>query len=144
MSRPRRESGIALVATLASLIIVAILVAVVLSMSSSPPVALSPGTTLDTSPGAAARLANQATCEANFEAVSGALNAYVTLHGTNPPAGRAWATPTSGALLRAWPVGEGYAIVWDGHALSVRPSHGRPSFNSDGATSPPSGCLDLP
>ena len=141
----RPQSGIALVATLASLIIVAILAVIVLSQTlSPPPLTISPGTTLDASAGNSSRLADQATCEANFEAVSGALNAFVTLHAANPPAGTAWATRTAdGPLLRDWPTGDGYAIVWDGHALSVRPAHGRASVNSDGTSSPLSGCLDL-
>lgn len=146
MSRPTsRESGVALVATLASLIIVAILVVVVLSQTSStPPITISPGTTLDASPGGASRLADQASCEANFETVSGALTTYVTLHGARPPAGTAWATAiVDGPLLRSWPDGEGYAIAWDGHALSVRPTHGRVSINSDGTSSPVSGCFAL-
>ena len=139
------ESGVALVATLASLIIVAILVVIVLSQTSSPPsVTLSPGTTLDVSAGNASRLADQAACEANYEAANGALNTYVTLHGANPPAGTAWATRSAdGPLLRSWPDGEGYAIIWDGHALSVRPAHGRASVNSDGTSSPVSGRLAL-
>ncbi len=138
------ESGVALVATLASLIIVATLVVIVLDQTSiTPPVTLSPGTTVDASAAAASRLANQATCEANFEALSGALKTYVTLHGANPPAGRSWATSSGDALLRAWPDGNGYVITWDGRALSVRPAHGRSSINSDGTQSPPSGCLAL-
>ena len=141
----RPQSGIALVATLASLIIVAILAVIVLSQtSSSPPLTISPGTTLDASAGNSSRLADQATCEVNFEAVSGALTAYVTLHGANPPAGTAWATARAGGpLLRAWPDGDGYAITWDGRSLMVRPAHGRISVNSDGTSSPASGCLAL-
>jgi hypothetical protein len=144
MSRPTsHESGIALVATLASLIIVAILVAVVLSTTASTPtVTLSPGTTLDANAAAATRLAAEATCEANFEAVSGALNAYVAVHGKSPPAGTAWATAASGGpLLRAWPSQAGYAITWNGVALVVRPAHGAASVGSDGAARQHDGCF---
>ena len=142
--RPLREdSGIALVATLASLIIVAILVVLVLSRTSStPPITLSPGTTLDASAGNVSRLATQAACEANFETVSGALNTYVTLHGANPPEGTAWATAsTDGPLLRAWPSQSGFAITWNGVALGVRPAHGSASVGSAGEASRHDGCF---
>ncbi len=142
--RPHREdSGIALVATLASLIIVAVLVVLVLSHTSSPPsITLSPGTTLDASAPTVSRLAEQAACEANFETVSGALNAYVTLHGAYPPAGTAWATANAdGPLLRAWPSQAGFAITWNGVALEVRPAHGSASVGSDGEVSRHDGCF---
>ena len=140
MSRRSPESGIALVATLAALIIVAILVVIVLAQTSNPPsVSLAPGTTLAGT--SAGRAAAQATCVANFEAVGAAINTYVTQHGPYPPAGTAWATAkANGPLLRAWPSQPGYAITWNGTALGVRPAHGAASEGSDGDARRHSGC----
>ncbi|MDE3082827.1 MAG: hypothetical protein KGJ39_05350 [Acidobacteriota bacterium] len=139
MEHRGRESGIALVATLAALIIVAILVVIVLAQTSkTPSVSVAPGTTLAGT--SAGRAAAQATCLTNFEEVGAALNAYVTRHGTYPPAGTAWATRSSSPLLRAWPSQPGYAITWNGVALGVRPAHGAAVRGSEGEPSRHNGC----
>lgn len=141
------ESGVSLVGTLLVVIILATLAGVVISQTTgSPPSTHHGGTTApSTSPkdvGSDASAASLASCEANFTTVESALESYLALNGTKPPAGTAWATSSaSGPLLEAWPqVPSQYTISWNGEVLSVVPSRGAPSHGSYGTATPRTGC----
>ena len=144
------EYGFAMIATLIVVVILAILVALTLSLSggntpkSSGNATLRTTTTIPKSIAAGAQQATVAACEANFETVRTALATYRALNGVNPPAGTAWATSAAngGPLLTAWPSNaKSYAITWNGLTLDVVPAKGVASHGSFGTASPLTGCL---
>lgn len=89
-------------------------------------------------------VAERAACQSNFTAISTAITDYRTLNGSNPPAGTAWATSTSGGgpYIQTWPSGApAYTLTWNGTTLSVVPKKGLASHGSPGTTSPATGCF---
>jgi hypothetical protein len=85
----------------------------------------------------------RATCVADYQAVTGAAQAYAVEHqGAMPPAGEAWATASAGGpLLQSWPSSPAFTMHWSGSVVVVQPwHHGRASVGSTGSSAPPSGC----
>jgi hypothetical protein len=151
LARRDGERGVAMVSTLAVIVILGIVVTVVISNSSSGPPSTkiggsAVGTTTTTSVksiGSDATASAISACLASYSEVNTALTYYKTLNGDSPPAGTAWATSaTNGsALIESWPSGTPYyAITWNGAELSVIPKRGVPSHGTFGASSPRSGC----
>jgi hypothetical protein len=103
----------------------------------------SPATTIPTSPASGASLAAQRACEADFQALTTAVEDYRALNGSLPPAGHAWATSAAngGPFMQSWPGdSQHFDFAWNGSTLEVVPVHGRPSRGSAGVGHPASGC----
>jgi len=149
-----RESGVAMIGTLAVVIILGILVTIVLSSNhpSTPSTTLgttSSGapvttTTVPQSVGGAAQEAAISTCQLDFQAVTTALMDYRALNGAYPAEGIAWATSSAmgGPYMQSWPDGRPYfTISWNGTALGVVPFRGTASHGSIGTSTPVTGCF---
>jgi hypothetical protein len=145
------ERGVAMVSTLAVVVILGIIVTVVLTNGPSgpktSPVEGSPTATTTTtsvkSIGSNATAAAISACLASYSEVNTALTYYKTLNGAWPPAGTTWATSTvsGSALIDSWPSGAPYyQITWNGAELVVSPQHGAASHGSSGTSSPRTGC----
>ena len=142
--------GFTLVATLLVVVILGVLAAMVFSRQShsttaGPGASTTPGptSTLPSSVGAGTDLAVRTTCEADFQIVTVALNAYRALNRASPSPGRAWATSSTngGPFLKSWP-GQPrfFSITWNGTVLGVVPATGDSSLASAGTSSPRTGC----
>lgn len=144
-----RERGASLLGLLLVLIILGVMAAAAVSA-----VGGTGGNTLPTTPhetttsagepnNAAIQAALSATCVADFESLSTALQVYATLHSTNPPVGISWVAgvQSGSTLLQSWPSDPGhFSFTWNGTALGVVPFHGAPSTGSAGNVSSSSGC----
>jgi hypothetical protein len=146
----RGEQGIAMLATLITVIILGVMVVIMLNTlgGSSPGSSTTvPGATTTTAPATPANGAQEAAvsaCQANYQALETALSDFQSLNGSLPAAGTAWATATAngGPYLQSWPeTAPYYSITWNGVQLSVSPVRGRPSHGNDGTSSPKSGCF---
>jgi len=149
-----RESGVAMIGTLAVVIILGIVVTIVLTTNkpaaqnttqeTTSSGALVTTTTVPTSVGSAAQQAAVSTCQLNFQAVTTALTDYEAFNGSNPAAGTAWATSSAlgGPYMQSWPNGHPYyTLQWNGSALSVVPFRGTASHGSIGTSAPATGCF---
>ena len=149
-----KESGVAMIGTLAVVIILGILVTIVLStktpstpnttQETSSSGALVTTTTVPQSVGSAAQQAAVSTCQLNFQAITTALTDYHALNGSNPAAGTAWATSSAkgGPYMQSWPNGRPYySLEWNGTILSVVPVRGSASHGSIGTSAPATGCF---
>jgi|GEM_PF-1216426 len=147
-----REQGIALLATLLTVIVLGVMAVIMLNTLSGSPsgtVATTtiPGATATTAPATPENGAQEAAisaCQANYQAIETALTDYRTLNGSLPAAGVAWATAAAngGPYLQVWPESASYySITWNGTKLSVIPVRGTSSLGSDGTSSPNSGCF---
>src|ERR1035437_7085487 len=107
----RGDLGASLVGLLFVLIILGVMAAAAVSA-----VGGTGGNTLPTTPhetttsvgesnNAAIQAALSATCVADFESLSTALQVYATLHSTNPPVGISWVAgvQSGSTLLQSWP-----------------------------------------
>jgi hypothetical protein len=146
----RGEQGIAMLATLITVIILGVMVVIMLNTlgGSSPGTSTTvPGATTTTAPATPANGAQEAAvsaCQANYQAVETAISDFQSLNGALPAAGTAWATATAngGPYLQSWPeAAPYYSITWNGVQLSVNPVRGTPSHGNDGTNSPKSGCF---
>jgi hypothetical protein len=146
------EQGIALLATLVTLIILGVMVVIMFNTLGGSPSGTGTGTTIPgattttvpTTPGSASQVAAVAACRANYLAIETALADYRSLNGSSPAAGAAWATAAGngGPYLQAWPESAlYYSITWNGAQLSVIPVRGASSHGSEGSSSPKSGCF---
>ncbi|MGB8196521.1 MAG: hypothetical protein WCF25_05910 [Acidimicrobiales bacterium] len=146
------EEGIAMIATLITVIILGVMVVVMFNFLSGSPTGTGttttmPGATTTTAPSTpegAGQEAAVSACQANYQAIQSALTEYRSLNGSSPPAGTAWATATTrgGPYLQSWPQSTlYYSISWNGATLSVVPVRGAPSHGSDGTSAPKSGCF---
>ena len=84
-----------------------------------------------------------ATCVADFDGLSVALQTYEALHGAPPPAGRSWSIDTNGAghANSFWPsLTSHFAFSWNGRVLLVAPQHGSSSSDSAGSLTGRTGC----
>jgi hypothetical protein len=141
-----------MLATLVTLIILAVMVVVMFNTLGGSPSGSGTGTTipgattttLPATPASGAQAAAVTACQANYQALETALTDYRSLNGSLPEAGTAWATSTAngGPYLQAWPESAlYYSITWNGAQLSVIPVRGASSHGSDGTSSPKSGCF---
>jgi Tfp pilus assembly protein PilX len=149
------ERGSALLGVLSVVVILGILVVIALSanLGSSPSTvgSTTPGettapttTTVPQSVANGAQVATVSACQANFAEIQQVVEDYKALNGSNPPPGTRWATASSSgdSFIQAWPSGApSYSITWNGTAIGVVPTKGRPSYGSVGVTSPASGCF---
>jgi hypothetical protein len=147
--RRNSERGVAMVSTLAVIVILGVIVTIVISNGPSGPkstVGGSIGTTTTTSVktiGSDTTASAISACLASYTEVNTALTYYKTLNGALPTTGTAWATTaTSGtALIDSWPTGAPYyTITWNGIELTVIPARGAPSHGTSGTSSPRTGC----
>jgi len=149
-----RESGVAMIGTLAVVIILGILVTIVLSSNHPSTPSTTVGTTSSGTPvttttapqsvGSAAQEAAIATCQLNFQAIMTALTYYHAANGSYPAAGIAWVTATNngGPYMQSWPDGRPYyTISWNGSSLGVVPFRGTASHGSIGTSAPVTGCF---
>jgi hypothetical protein len=148
-SRRRPEDGVAMVSTLAVVIILGIIVTIVISNGPSGPKTTVGGSVVTTTTITVKTVGNDTTaaaisaCLASYSEVNTALSYYKTLNGASPPAGTAWATSTTNgsALIDSWPSGApNYSVSWNGVELTVTPRRGTPSHGTSGSSSPPTGC----
>jgi hypothetical protein len=148
----RDERGIAMLATLITLIILGVMVVVMFNTLSGSPSATGtsttvPGATSTTAPATPANGAQEAAvsaCQANYQSLETALSDYQSLNGSLPAAGTAWSTAAvnGGPYLQAWPESAPYySITWNGAQLSVNPLRGASSHGDDGTSSPKTGCF---
>jgi type II secretory pathway pseudopilin PulG len=150
------ERGIAMLATLVTIIILGVMVVIMFNTLSGSPSGTGttipgattvPGLTTTTAPSTPANGAQEAVvsaCEANYQDIETALADYRSLNGSLPAAGTAWVTSTAngGPYLQSWPQSAlYYSISWNGAQLSVIPVRGAASHGSDGTRSPKSGCF---
>jgi hypothetical protein len=149
-----RENGVAMIGTLAVVIIVGILVTIGLSTNHPDPQgttqestdsgAVVTTTTVPQSVGRAAKEAAVLACQLNFQVITTTIRDYQALNGSNPAAGTAWTTSRAngGPYMQSWPNGQPYySIEWNGSALSVVPSSGTASHGSIGTSAPATGCF---
>jgi hypothetical protein len=147
-----REDGVAMLATLLTIIILGVLAVIMFNALGGTPTTTGSGTTIPgevtttapATPANGGQVAAVSACQANYQALQTALTNYRTLNGSLPAAGTAWVTSTSngGPYLQVWPGSVNYySITWNGTQLSVIPARGTPSHGSDGASSPRSGCF---
>jgi hypothetical protein len=152
-SQPK-ENGVAMIGTLAVVIILGILVSIVLASNHTATPSTTVGTTssgaaattttVPQSVGSAAQQAAVATCQFDYEAIEAALMNYKTLNGANPAEGTAWATSSAkgGPYMQSWPDGRPYyTLQWNGTTLNVVPSRGTSSHGSIGTSTPVTGCF---
>jgi hypothetical protein len=142
-----------MLATLLTLIILAVMVVIMFNTLGGSPSGTGTGTTIPgatstttapTTPGSGAQEAAASACRANYQAIETALADYRSLNGSLPAAGVAWATASTngGPYLQVWPESAlYYSITWNGVQLSVIPARGASSHGSDGTSSPKSGCF---
>jgi type II secretory pathway pseudopilin PulG len=146
------EEGIAMLATLVTLIVLGVMAVIMFNTLGGSPAGTGTGTTLPgatettapATPENGAREAAVSACQANYLAIETALSDYRSLNGSSPPAGAAWATAAAngGPYLQVWPESAPYySIKWNGAQLSVIPVRGASSQGSDGTNSPKSGCF---
>jgi len=149
-SRP--EEGAALLGTLLTVIVLAVMVVIMFNTLGGSPSGTGTGTTIPgattttepATPESGAQEAAVSACQANYRAIETALTDYRSLNGSSPAAGVAWATAAvnGGPYLQAWPENAlYYAITWNGAQLSVIPVRGASSHGSDGTSSLKSGCF---
>jgi len=147
-----REQGIALLGTLLTVIVLAVMAVIMLNTLGGSPSGTGttttiPGattTTVPATPGSGAQAATVSACRANYRAIETALADYRSLNGSLPAAGASWATTAAngGPYLQVWPESVPYySITWNGAQLSVIPVRGASSHGSDGTSSPKSGCF---
>ena len=147
-----REQGIALLGTLLTVIVLAVMAVIMLNTLGGSPSGTGttttiPGATTATVPAtleSGAQEAAVSACRANYRAIEMALADYRSLNGLLPAAGAACATAAAngGPYLQVWPESaRDYSIVWNGTQLSVIPVRGASSHGSDGTSSPQSGCF---
>jgi hypothetical protein len=147
-----RDDGVALLATLITIVIVAVMVVIMFNTLGGSPRNAGTGTTIPgattttapTTPVNGAQEAAVSACQGNYQAIETALADYRALNGSSPAAGTAWATTATngGPYLQAWPESAlYYSIAWNGTQLNVVPVHGAASHGSDGTSSPRSGCF---
>jgi hypothetical protein len=149
-SRRSSERGVAMVSTLAVVIILGIIVTIVISNGPSGPKTSvggsAPATTTTITVktvGNDATASAIASCLASYIEVDTALTYYKTLNGASPPAGTTWATTTANgsALIQSWPSADSYyTISWNGNEFIVIPKRGTPSRGTSGTSTPPTGC----
>jgi hypothetical protein len=149
----RGERGVAMLATLITVIILGVMVVIMFNTLGGSPSSTAtstsiPGegatTTAPATPANGAQEAAVSACQANYESLETALSDYRALNGSAPAAGTAWATAATngGPYLQSWPVSAPYyCITWNGVQLSVVPVRGAPSHGNDGTSSPKSGCF---
>ena len=148
----RREEGVALLATLITVLILGVMAVIMFNALGGTPSSTVTGTTTPgevtttapATPENGALEAASSACQLNYVAIETALGDYRTLNGSLPGAGDAWATATAngGPYMQAWPEsGRYYTISWNGAQLTVTPARGASSHGSDGTSSPKSGCF---
>jgi hypothetical protein len=153
----RREHGVALLATLITVLILGVMTVIMfnaldgspsdtVTATTTPGETTLPGATTSTpaTPASDAQEAAVSACQLNYTAIETALGDYRTLNGSLPAAGTAWATATTngGPYLQAWPESAHYYLItWNGAQLSVIPTRGASSHGTDGTSSPKSGCF---
>lgn len=147
----RNELGVALLATLVTLIIMGVIAVIMFNTLGGTPTGPAtnptiPGatTTAPVTPENGGQEAAVAACRANYVSIEAALTDYRALNGSLPSAGTEWATSATngGPLLQVWPEGRPYyTITWNGSQLSVLPISGASSHGSDGTSSSKSGCF---
>lgn len=141
-----------MLATLLTVIILAVMVVIMFNTLGGSPSSTGPTTTIlgvsattaPATPESGAQEAAVSACEANYQAIETALAGYRSLNGSPPAAGVAWATAATngGPYLQAWPESATYySITWNGLELSVVPKRGASSHGSDGTSSPKTGCF---
>jgi len=152
MSTSRRfhaDRGASLLGLLIVLMVLGVMAAVAVSaVSTTAPQATTPNSSVTTtSTGesniAAIQAALTATCIADYQTLSTAVQVYTTLHSANPPAGTSWATgiESGSSLIQSWPSDPGhFTFTWNGSALGVVPVRGTASRGSDGSAGAASGC----
>ena len=153
---PYPEQGVALLATLITVIVLAVMVVIMFNTLGGTPsgtpftipgVTTIPGATTTTAPAtteSGAQQAAVAACQLDYQTIETALADYRSLNGTFPAAGDAWATAAAsgGPFLQVWPESAPYySITWNGAVLSVIPVSGTSSLGSDGSSSSKSGCF---
>ena len=85
-----------------------------------------------------------ASCVADFDGLSVALQTYEALHGAPPTAGRSWFVGSGGAgnARPSWPSLAGhFGFSWNGNALLVAPQQGSLSSDSAGSVTARTGCF---
>jgi len=141
-----------MLATLLTLIILAVMVVIMFNTLGGSPSGTGTGTTIPgatsttapATPESGAQEAAASACRANYQAIETALADYRAINGSSPAAGVAWATATTngGPYLQVWPESAlYYSITWNGVQLSVIPVRGASSHGTDGTSSPKSGCF---
>jgi hypothetical protein len=148
----RGEQGVALLGTLLTVIILAVMVVIMFDTLGGSPSGTGSGTTIPgattttvpATPENGAQEAAVSACQANYQTIETALADYRALNGSLPAAGTAWAKAAAngGPYLQVWPESAPYyAITWNGAQLSVVPVRGAYSNGSDGTSAPKSGCF---
>ena len=153
----RREHGVALLATLITVLILGVMTVIMfnalggtpsgtVTATTTPGETTIPGatTTAPATPASDAQVAAVSSCQLNYAAIETALGDYRTLNGSSPAAGTEWATAATngGPYLQVWPESAPYyTITWNGTQLSVVPARGASSHGSDGTSSPKTGCF---
>ena len=141
-----------MIATLLVVIILGVVAAIVITQESPSTPMPSPGangsttTTVPHTVGSGADLAARAACEADFVALTTALNDYRALNGSLPGPGTSWAISAAngGPLLVTWPSEPRYfSITWNGSALSVIPVRGTSSHGTAGSVAAKTGCFSI-
>lgn len=142
------ERGVALFGLIGSILILAIVAAVVITKLQSPIAAPqvrngNPGVTTPISPSSGASVASTTACKADFLTLTAAVQTYRTLNGGLPPKGTSWATgsSSSGNLLQSWPRISGLTFTWNGSTVNVVPAKGTASVGTFGTSTPPTGCF---
>jgi hypothetical protein len=146
------DEGVAMLATLLTIIILAVMAVIMLNTLGGSPSGTGTGTTIPgatttttpATPENGAQEAAVSACQLNYQAIETALADYRSLNGSLPVAGAAWATAATngGPYLQVWPESAPYySITWNGTQLSVIPVRGASSHGSDGTSSPKSGCF---
>jgi type II secretory pathway pseudopilin PulG len=147
--RRTSEPGIALLATLVTMLILGVVATIVLTTVPGPTSKDVGGsssgttTTIPQTVASGAQLAALTACKADFQLIQSALDLFRSLNGTLPPPGPTWATSASqgGPFVQSWPsVSDRFSLNWNGTTLSVIPSKGVSSHGSYGTRVPPTGC----
>lgn len=153
MSRERSATGAqrgsSLLGLLLVLLVLGVMAAVAVSSLGGGGVATLPTTPLvtSTSTGEPVNVALQASltasCVADFQTLTTALQVYSALHNADPPAGISWASgiESGSTLVASWPSDPGhFTLTWNGKELGVAPVHGTASVGSPGAARDANGC----
>jgi len=149
LARRAGERGVALLATLLTLLILGVVATIVLTTvpgtTPKSPGGASSGTTTTVphTVASGAQMASVVACRADFQSVESALHLFRSLNGTPPAPGTAWATSAShgGPFMQSWPTGSGrFTLSWNGATLSVIPVAVVSSHGSVGTSAPPTGC----
>ena len=143
---PRHSFHIGPRSVVGAVLLVAAGVGVVILTHRTPSHAQPSGIVVSTIPSqAGATSALTDVCSIDFVEVQAAVQNYQQRFHHRPASGTAWIIDikVNGVQAHYWPTGLGFALSWNGAAITVQPTGGTPSTGNAGSSLAHSGCYGV-